>query len=452
MSDTVQTRDGYKNVVANLSTSRDKASFGSYYHEQRSDYELANMYRSSAIARHVVDMPARDTVREWREWQADADQITAIDAEEKRLGVQRKLLEAKVNEGIVGGSMILIGTNEQNLERELVPDRISKGGVKFLSLIPRDAVSVHKMQQNPNRPGYNQPEMYAVSTEGMPVHIHPSRLVVFGGLRLPEVALGTVSNQWSGDSRLASCYDPVRNLDATIANVASLVFESKIDVFKIPDLINDMRDRGAEYEQYLTSWVKLNMVMKGTNGAIVMDADGDYQQKSASFAQLPEIMDRMMQLVAAAASVPVTLLFRISPGGMSATGESDTRGYYDAVKSHQTLEVGPAMSVLDECLIRSALGSRPEEIHYTWKSLWQETTKEKAETAKILGDAIASLASLGADNPEQLSEALINAFVESGAFPGIEGVLDKSVKPELGNDLDESLAGLESENDLDGDT
>ena len=31
----------------------------------------------------------------------------------------------------------------------------------------------------------------------------------------------------------------------------------------------------------------------------------------------------------------------------------------------------PAMSVLDEVIIRSALGSRPPEIYYEWNILWQ---------------------------------------------------------------------------------
>jgi hypothetical protein len=46
---------------------------------------------------------------------------------------------------------------------------------------------------------------------------------------------------------------------------------------------------------------------------------------------------------------------------MNATGESDTRNYYDRIKSDQKVYQEPAMNTLDEVLIRSAIGSKPEK-------------------------------------------------------------------------------------------
>ena len=80
--------DGLRNIVANLGTDRDKAAHSHYYNTTIADDQLVAMYRTSAIARNVVDLPAEDATREWREWQADAVQISAIEAEEMRLGLK----------------------------------------------------------------------------------------------------------------------------------------------------------------------------------------------------------------------------------------------------------------------------------------------------------------------------------------------------------------------------
>ena len=61
----------------------------------------------------------------------------------------------------------------------------------------------------------------------------------------------------------------------------------------------------------------------------------------------------------------------------------------------------PAMSVLDECLIRDALGSRPEEIHYRWNPLRQETPKERAEVFKMVADAARAIVGPG---PRSIAE------------------------------------------------
>src|SRR5690606_6151383 len=97
------------------------------------------------------------------------------------------------------------------------------------------------------------------------------------------------------------------------------------------------------------------------------------------------------QLVSGAADIPITRFLGQSPGGMQSTGESDIRNYYDRIKAGQELEMRPAMAVLDECLIRSALGSRPADLFYTWRSLWQSSEKERADIGKTTADTIKTL-------------------------------------------------------------
>ena len=102
--------DSLQNFVAGLGTSRDKASASTYSLTTPTERELSDMYRVSWLARKIVDIIPWDATRQWRKWQADAAQIEAIEALEKRLGLRVKIKEALTKARLFGGAAIYIGT------------------------------------------------------------------------------------------------------------------------------------------------------------------------------------------------------------------------------------------------------------------------------------------------------------------------------------------------------
>src|SRR5690625_7775993 len=60
--------DGLSNVVANLGTPRDKASHTTYTPDILDSADLVNAYRTSWLAAAIVDYPAEDATRKWRNW------------------------------------------------------------------------------------------------------------------------------------------------------------------------------------------------------------------------------------------------------------------------------------------------------------------------------------------------------------------------------------------------
>lgn len=431
--------DGFQNLVANLGTSRDKAAANDYALIPLTQAQIETAWRTSPIAKKVIDMPAEDAGREWRDWQAEAGQITAIEAEEQRLAVQRSVIAALKAARAFGGAAIYIGARDTSPAKELLPETIGLGGLKYLTVLSCHQMTEGPLQLDPRLPGYNRPQYYSMNagTAGA-VQIHPSRLVIFNGEDAPAGSITTFGS-W-GDSVLQGNLEPIQRLDATLANIASLVFEAKIDVIKIKNFTENLRSSGAPYEALMLRRFRLAATAKGINGALLLDAEEEYEQKHASFATLPDIIDRFMQQVSAAGGVPMTLLFGTSPGGLNATGDSDTRAYYDRVKTMQSLDIGPAMRLLDECLIRSALGDRPEEIHYVWRPLWQPTAKEKADVGKISAETMKIALDMDAVSVEAAGSALVNVLTESGAFPGLEGYADEF--PVVLHDPDEPQAAL----------
>lgn len=412
--------DGLTNVVANLGTSRDKAAFSRIFATNLDLQILINTYRGSWVARKGVDIPALDSCRKWRDWMAQAKEVEAIEAEEARLNIKAKVLQARIAARLFGGCALLIGADVADPSKPLRPETVGRGGLKYLSIVHSRMLSPGPMDEDAASPTFGQPAywMLVASRAGTFTAIHPSRLVRFKGVELPDDQIVAVQPGW-GDSVLVSAIDTVHGFASAVANVGSLVFEAKVDTVGIPDFMNRLGDVG--YETTLLKRFVLAETGKGINGTLIHDAAEVLGQKQASFASLPDILDRFSTFACAAFDIPATRFLGQSPAGLSATGESDIRNYYDAIASRQALEMGPAMAVLDECLIRSALGSRPVEIHYRWASLWQVSDKERADIGKVQADTVKALRDTGLIPDEALAEVTVNLMTESGAMPGLEG-------------------------------
>jgi phage-related protein (TIGR01555 family) len=437
-------RDSLTNLVSRLGTDRDKAASSFYSMPVLSDAELLNAYRGAWLPRKIVDIPAFDSVRAWRDWQADGTKIEDIEAEEKRLNVRGKVLEARTKARLWGGAAIHIGTGDQELAKPLDLERIGKGGIKHLTVLTRRQLSAGEIERDPGSEWYSKPKDYKLTAgDKVQVDIHPSRLVIFSGSPQPDVELVGSSELVWGDSVLLAVMEAIKQADGTAANIASLIFEAKIDIIRIPNFMASLGNE--DYKRKILDRYTLANTSKGINGTLMLDKEEEYESKSASFATLPDVLDRFLQIVSGAADIPATRLLGQAPAGMNATGESDLRNYYDRLQAMQSLEMTPAMYRMDEAIIRSALGSRPAEVHYDWSPLWGMSEKEKAEVFKTKADAARAIAGSSGQQPlmpiDALSDALVNTFVEDGSLPGLEAAIEEYGKlAEQEPDEDEQAA------------
>jgi phage-related protein (TIGR01555 family) len=403
---------------------RDKMAGAVYGFQLLTDDELANIYRSNWLGKKIVEIPAMDAVRKGRDWQAEQDQIEAIEAEQNRLGFWNKLLQVKTMARLWGGAALYIGTKDADLSKPLDFERMGKGGITYLTVLSRRDVTVGEVEQDVLSEFHGLPKYFEVtgaSATSM-VRIHPSRLAIFIGAPVGDSLLALGLNYGWGDSILEAVYAAMKNADATAANIASLVFEANVDVFRIPEFMSSLSD--PEYKSRLLDRFSLAALAKGNNKALVLDKDEEYDRKQITFATLPEVMQTFLQMAAGAADIPVTRLLGQSPAGMSATGESDMLNYYDRISSIQNLEMTPALYRLDECLIRSALGSRPPEVFYSWAPLKQMSEKELAEIGKMNAETANVLIGTGLFTPEELRTVVTNQLVESSFYPGLDQAVD----------------------------
>lgn len=417
--------DGLVNVISGLGTGNDKRTFDRWSLEgslmDQAQVEAA--YRSSWLVRKVHDLPPFDMTREGRDWQAEGDQIEAIEAEERRLQLWPKIRRALLLARLVGGGALILGVNQGEPSQPLVTASLGKGALKYVHVVSRYQLSLGELDLDITSPTFGQPSYFEMTGgTGMSVKLHPSRVIAFVGQPLPEGALITGADRFWGDPLLQSLNDAMKNADLTQGGIAALVHEAKVDTLSIPRLTEMVATTAGEAS--LMKRIGVANLAKSILNTRLLDSEEKWETRELTFSALPDILRLYLQIAAGAADIPATRLLGVAPQGMNATGESDLINYYDSLSSKQESDLRPMLERIDEVLIPSSLGSRPAEVHWKFAPLWKMTEekaatvqKTKAETAKIYVDA-------GLVPLDPMAEAVQNGLVEDGVYPGLEAALD----------------------------
>ena len=418
---------GLVNAMSGLGSDRDKATHGSWNFQPLDRQQVEAAYRSNWMCRKAVDIPAFDMMREGWAWQCEKDQITAIEVEERRLGVRKNVFNAIKQARLYGGSAILISDGSDKHSEPLNPNTVGKGGVAFLKVMDRYHLTSGQLDYDPMSPTYMEPTYYdLVGAAGGSVTIHPSRVIRFIGADLPtdwEVLV----DRW-GDSILDAIEIAIKDATAGQQGIAALVQEAKVDVFKIDGFMRGMESQA--YKDAVIERFSLVQSMKSTVNAVVLDKEDEYTQKTINFSQLPEVQRLQLQIVSGAADIPASRFLGQSPSGLNATGEGDERNYYNRIGAEQELTLREPLEKLLNVVVRSALGEYPKECWFEFKPLWQMSEKEKAEIFKVKADAARVLSGDGISTAplipiEALSESLVNSFIEAGDLPGLEAAMEE---------------------------
>ena len=417
--------DTFTNFLSGLGMpGRDKMTGIAHVTTVWSRDQLENSYRTDWIARKAISIPAHDATREWRSWQAKADQIEKLEATEERLGLQLKLQQALTKARLYGGCCMLIGV-DGNMERELDPETIKRDGLKFLHVFAPHQLTIDELEKDITNPYYGQPLFYRLQDQTEKwgdAKIHPSRMVRLIGSDPPD----PMQNMGWGDPLMQMIADAVNAAGTVSGSVATLIAEAKLDVIRIPGL-TEIFSTEAGTSRLIKRFTEANVAKSVING-IVMDAEEEWQRIGVNFQGMPEILQMYLQIAAGAADIPVTRFLGMSPAGLNSTGESDLINYYDKIASDQQLRLTPALEKLDKAIQRSALGRFDEDIFYEWRPLWQMSEEARAAVAKTKADSAKVDADSGLVPFEALVMGRCNQLIEDGTYPGLEAALEDAIE------------------------
>jgi len=184
--------------------------------------------------------------------------------------------------------------------------------------------------------------------------------------------------------------------------------------------------------------MQLQKIGASYNSWIAHDAEGEQVENIAvNFAGVPESMDRVMMEVAAAAGMPVTLLWGRSPAGQNATGESDWQNWYEEVASYQDDVLLTPVKRLVELVMLSKQGPTGGKVPDSWKLEWnplrEMSDSERSQWQTAVATFLAVLVREQIIEPEEA--ALSDFFGDQGPFAELH--LDTKTRQEM---LDEVLA------------
>jgi len=413
--------DGFANMVSGLGESNYKARANAYYVTQPSRAELEAAFRTSAWFRKIVVTRPRDGVRRWRSWQCDKADIELLENEEKRLGVRAKVLQALIWEQLFGGAAIIVGgLPGTNNEEPLEIDSVSKGSLRFLTVVTRYDINPTGQRRDPMDAWHGYPEHFIINGGAEPLKLHPSRVIAFRGEKCTPNGTG---DEFWGDSIWMRLEQSISPVDASTAVVSALMQEAKVDIVRVPNLTKNVLT--AEYEAAYVRRFHLSNLLKSVANTVLLDKDDEWSQKTITWTGIPEAVTLQLTIMAGAAGYPLTRLLGTQSKGLNNGGDADLKNYYDDVSAGQELDITPELNPLDEMLIRSATGKRDPGTWYTWSPLWLLTDKERAEVDKLQAEATQIYVNSALVPTEALAKSVQNRMVESGSWPGLDEALEE---------------------------
>ena len=261
--------------------------------------------------------------------------------------------------------------------------------VKFIKGMDRRILVAAGYYTDAREENLGRPSAFSVIPVGMTLSyeslanvVHETRIPMFSGLRLDPIQ--RAYNMGWDYSILQRIYATIRDMGETWAGISILLRELSIKVLKIKGFQNMMSTQ-PDLMRFRLRQARMSLSVLRI---MALDADTESLERveSGTLTGAAQVLEQVLLRVAAAAEMPVTRLYGRSPSGLSATGEADTRQWYDDVASYQENELSPVMTEVAENILASDFPELEGSWGFEFPSLWQPTEKERTEAAKAVAD------------------------------------------------------------------
>lgn len=378
--------DGWGSILSGIAGSRDKLSRTKFSTNVLLHHtEIAEILASDGIGAKVVKCVPKDMTRNG--WTIQGDEDGKLHKALKDLKVTAALTQAMIWTRAFGGALVLMDIADgKAIDQPYDPK--SKAKVRGLKVFasPRILITTTDFSTDPQSPYFEDLERFEVQRlYAAPFKVHASRCLVFKGDPVPDIMeqLGfDLSTRYWGMSTLQKVYMYLAGFGSFYGALGHLGQEMTIGKYTISNLDNlvAMSDWKS-----IKNRLKIIDEQKSVIHAVLLGKEEKYERDSLTFTGVPDVLDRMMLIIAAAAEVPVTKFWGRSAAGMNASGEGDSRDYYDTVRSEQQTFLEPPLLKLCQA-VNAGIGLpvNPEEMSIEFDPIWTPTAKEQAEVQEAV--------------------------------------------------------------------
>jgi uncharacterized protein len=412
--------DGMSDIISKIANWRQGQGAVSY-HIPLSAAVIENAYLGSGMMRKCINIPADDSVRDWREWETESADIELLEQEEKRLDLQNVIRRLEVLRGLGGGALIMGLPGEPS---EPAPDSIKRGQLLYVHIVNRYQLTIGDMIDDPTQDGYGGPSFYRMRTTKGDVTIHPSRVVTFKGGEIPCLQnTKSWDDMFWGESKVAALKNDVENYETVKSSLLRMVSKAAYMRVGIPHLGETLANAGGEAR--VSARVQTIASGATTLDAVVYDrgdgTDGeDISDATIQLAGIVETINGYGAQIAAVSDIPITRLFGKSATGLSSSGDSEQRDWNKTISARQSLLIDPCLSQIDKYLFQSA---GIASASYKWPSLSQPSQKEDADRFLVIMTAVEKLQATASIPEEALAKGLQSLMMEEGWLPGLGNAL-----------------------------
>lgn len=420
------TKDSFQNVAARLGIGTDNLSSQSSYALNpitRQRAQLEWMYRGSWIVGQAVDCVAEDMTRAGIDIQSSLapDQLSKIESTFEDLCIWQRLEETIKWSRLYGGAIAVHLVEGQDVSTPLRAEAVGPGQYRGIVCLDRWVV-VPAMEEAVEEfgPDFGKPAFYDVMVSA-PVfrgkRIHHSRVIRLEGIDLPywqKVA------EWGwGLSVVERLYDRLVAFDSTTQGAAQLVYKAHLRTVSVENL-REILAAGGPAEAALTKMFEMIRLMQSTEGLTLIDAKDKFETHTYTFSGMSDVLLQFAQQLSGALQIPLVRLFGQSPSGLNATGEGEIRTYYDGIVQQQESKLRHGIEAILDLIYRSEIGGTPpEDLGFSFNSLWQMSETERAQIAVGVTSAVVQAFDAGIVDKATALKELKQAADVSGIWSNV---------------------------------
>ncbi len=419
--------DSFVNFLAKLGSNTQNLQASSTYSlspfisRLRTTLEAA--YRSSWLIGQVVDTVAEDMTREGITLNShlSPDDTKRLQASLTDFKIFYELCNAIKWARLYGGAIAVMLTKGADYSKPLNLETIGKDSFKGLAVFDRWMVDpsfgelITEVGIDMGKPKYYRilPGMPALSGQ----KIHYTRVLRFDGIELPYYQK-YMENLW-GLSVVERMYDRLVAFDSGTQGASQLLLKAHLRTIQVEGFREALAMGGAT-ESAVVKQFDYIRYLQSSEGLTVLDVKDKFEVHPYSFAGISDVLLQFGEQISGATGIPLVRLFGQSPAGLSSTGESDLRNYYDHINKLQEAQMRPPFIKLLEVICRSILGKPlPEDFEFDFNSLWQMSDTEKAQIAQTDAATISAAYSSGIITKKMALKELAQQSRITGRFTNI---------------------------------
>jgi len=374
--------DGWTNLMAGLGKrGTDKTESTEFSDDVLlTDEELSALYNGEGLGANIIDAIPDDMTKAG--WIIANDEDRKIEKEMKRLKAVYHINKALKYARLFGGVLIVIVTDRGKLSD---PIPVNFGTIKQLRVYSAARININTTDiiSDMKNPYFEEIETFHIQKRiGGTMDVHRSRCLWFGGELCSDNGNMDLRYRYWGLSTMQRIWARLKHYGAVERAVANLMLEFNIGKYTVSNLAQILSMNSVEALDMIYTRLEMINASKSIINGVLLGEGEAYERDSANLSGVADIIDRMQMNLCAVSKLPATKLFRRSPGGMNATGESDLINYYDEVSTKQTQILESELQKLVNLIGQYSYKSKAE-YPITFNSLWEPTDKEKAETEKI---------------------------------------------------------------------